>query len=512
MIRLVMIVRDEAANLHRNLDAAKPLIDDVFLIDTGSTDGTQARARKWGKAHKVRVTVVEEPWVNFQVNRTSLLERSAKGADWLLMLDADMVIHWPQPLPDLDGADCWHGRVGFAGMDYTLPFLIRSGKPWRYEGVAHAYLACAEEFDEAVMDGLWVEDYSHTTVEKLERDLEALSAEHARNPLHPRTTFYLAQTYYDLDRFAEAVQFYRARAYMDSGWDEEQYYATYRLGMLLCEHFSYSQGAKELLRAWEMRPQRVEALRALAGCTSSVANKIPKPPDRLFVHARDYTAEPPAPVMPPRVSIASAHPKPPKHPRFSDITAIIPTRGNVDMAPCLEMLPYGQVIVWDNSQRDHDLKPFARYAAIPEATRPIIYWQDDDVIFHEHHKLLAAYERGRVICNMDQSWIEGAGYDEIVAMLGAGSLCDATLPEKIFDYYLAEHPWDDDVLVEADFIFGTLSPWKRIDVGYETRPFTDDPDRLYTQPWQQKRKWKIINRCQEMIARDGAMGWPGVAA
>jgi hypothetical protein len=69
----------------------------------------------------------------------------------------------------------------------------------------------------------------------------------------------------------------------------------------------------------------------------------------------------------------------------------------------------------------------------------------------------------------------------------------------VFERYLAVHPWDVDALVEADFIFGVLAPFKIIDVGYDTMPYTDDPDRLYTQPGQTERKWRMIERCRAML-------------
>ncbi len=513
-ICLVMIVKDEAANLFRCLDAAKKVANSVFLIDTGSTDGTQEFARAWAKVNDVPLDLVEEPWENFQTNRSSLLRQAAGRADWLLMLDADLVIHAPDPLPDLERADSWKGWVKFAAMDYTLPFLVRGSKPWKYEGVAHAYLACDEPFDEATIDGLWVEDYSHTTVEKLERDLVALSAEHARNPLHPRTAFYLAQTYYDLDRFPEAIQHYRARAYMRGGWDEETYYAAYRLGRLLCEHVSFAEGAKELLRAWEMRPTRTEALRALAGCAGGVADKIPKPPDQLFVHNTDYVAQVSpsanghAQEPPPFPNIAAGKRRRPRITKLRgldprDVSAVIVTRGNVDLTPTLAPLPFDDVVVWNNAEREHDYKVVGRYAAIPETKNPVIFWVDDDVVFSAFDELLAAYEPGRLVCNMDKSWVEGAGYKNRCGMQGAGSLCDADIPARIWAQYLAAYPWDDDALVEGDFVFGALVPFTVVDLGYQVRKFSDDPDRLYMQPGQTERKHRMIERC---LALNGGAG------
>lgn len=516
-IALAMIVRDEGANIARCLDAAGPLIDQLVIDDTGSVDDTEAIIRLWAHENGKPLALENVPWRNFRDNRTALLDRARPLADWLLMLDADLVIHPPEPLPALEAADSWHGRIDFAHLDYTLPFFVRSAKPWYYEGVAHSYLACHEPFSEAVMPGLNVADYSHTGPEKLERDLVALLAEHAARPTDPRTTFYLAQTYYDLDRIPEAIIFYRLRAEMTEGFDEERYFARYRLGCLLSETVSFAQGARELLTAWEERPGRIEALRALAGAATNVANKTPYPADRLFIGKPSYglhEIRPVAEVVPLRGTPGAHSHKAACRPdqrrrltksfRAARVSAIVVTRGDVELAPVLAPLRehFSDIVVWDNSQRE-DLGVFGRYAAIREAKHPVVAWVDDDVVFEHWEELLAAYDPDRLVCNMDQAWIEGAEYGDFLAMSGAGSLCPAWLPEKVFARYVQHYPADEDFLLEADFVFGVLAPFTRVDLPYTAREFADGPGRLYTQPWQTEKKWGAIDRCRRVLAEYG---------
>ena len=45
-----MIVKDEERTLERCLKAAKPLVDDIIIADTGSTDRTVEIARQMGAA------------------------------------------------------------------------------------------------------------------------------------------------------------------------------------------------------------------------------------------------------------------------------------------------------------------------------------------------------------------------------------------------------------------------------------------------------------------------------
>ena len=353
MIRLAMIVRDESARIQASLEAARPLIDSWCIIDTGSEDGTQDLIRE--SLADLPGVLHERPWVSFEHNRTELFTAAkGRGADWLLLLDADMTIEHDGPLPDLQAADAWEARIHYGQIDYALPILVRASRAWRYQGAAHAHLAADDgPFVTLPLPGVRVHAESSAKPEKFRRDLAALSAEHAKNPLDPRTTFYLAQTYQDLGMPLEAIQHYRARAHQAGGWDEETFYARYRLGFHLGQSVSGIEGIRELLAAWEMRPGRAEPLRAIACLANSIADKIPYPNDRLFVHPSAYKRPAPAAKT------------------VADISAVIVTRGDVDLRDILDALPYQDVVIWDNSQRPEDQKCYGRYLAMTEAANDL---------------------------------------------------------------------------------------------------------------------------------------------
>jgi glycosyl transferase family 2 len=470
-LALVMIVKNEADTIERCLQAALPHIHGWTIVDTGSTDGTQNLIEETLRGVPGRL--IQSDFRGFGPSRTEAMTLAKGTADYLLLLDADMVLHMPDPLPALTH-DCYHGRIEGSSLDYTLPLLVKGDRDWSYHGVAHSYLACDGPYTEHTLPGLSVDDHSSTGPEKLKRDLELLSAEHARDPLDARTAFYLAQTYYDLDRFPEAIAAYRYRANL-TGWDEETFYARYMLGVLLCEHVSAADGIRELLAAWESRPQRIEPLRVIANVADSVADKANYPADRLFVHKAKYRQ--------PRI-------------RARDVSAVIVTRGDVDLDPILETLPYQDVVVWDN-RFEVDQKILGRYMALEQCAHEIVYFQDDDVIFTAHDQLLAAYEPGRIVANMDDPWVQACGYHDMV-LLGAGSIADRNLFWPALNRYLDEHPRDDDFLLECDFIVGTMVPWKRVDLGYTPREFADDADRLYRQPWQAEAKKRVRERARAL--------------
>jgi glycosyltransferase involved in cell wall biosynthesis/predicted negative regulator of RcsB-dependent stress response len=77
-----MIVRNEAKDLADCLHSAKGCVDEVIVVDTGSTDGTAEIARNSG------ARVVAIPWRDhFAAARNAALEAATR--EWILVLDAD---------------------------------------------------------------------------------------------------------------------------------------------------------------------------------------------------------------------------------------------------------------------------------------------------------------------------------------------------------------------------------------------------------------------------------------
>ena len=81
-LAVVMIARDEAASIARALESARPHVDRMIVLDTGSTDATREIATAAGAA------VYSFIWCDdFAAARNAALDRS--DADWNLILDAD---------------------------------------------------------------------------------------------------------------------------------------------------------------------------------------------------------------------------------------------------------------------------------------------------------------------------------------------------------------------------------------------------------------------------------------
>ena len=76
------IVKNEAHNLPKSLDSLKSQVDEIVIVDTGSTDNTIEIAESYG------AKVLTSPWNNdFSTPRNLALDNAT--GDWIIFLDAD---------------------------------------------------------------------------------------------------------------------------------------------------------------------------------------------------------------------------------------------------------------------------------------------------------------------------------------------------------------------------------------------------------------------------------------
>lgn len=104
-----MIVKNEAAKLPSCLSSVRDVVDEIVIVDTGSTDRTPKIAREFG------ARVYEFEWCNdFAVARNQSLKYV--NGEWILVLDADEVLT-PEVVPNL--------RQAIKHSSYLLINLVR---------------------------------------------------------------------------------------------------------------------------------------------------------------------------------------------------------------------------------------------------------------------------------------------------------------------------------------------------------------------------------------------------
>ncbi|KUO78102.1 MAG: glycosyl transferase [Desulfosporosinus sp. BRH_c37] len=284
-----MIVKNESKIIERCLDSAKSIIDFVSICDTGSTDGTPEIIENWCKQNNIPGLVHHESFKNFGYNRTlsvSLAQDSYPEADYLLLLDADMILTVIQ----FDKCNLHHDQYLTMQYDsqikYWLTRLLKTSLPWRSVGVTHEYWDLdlrKLKADQPIgtngkLDSLIIYDEKDggSKVDKFERDkhllIEGLEDQATPTDLKMRYMFYLAQTYSCLNQLEEAIEWYKKRVEA-GGWVEEVFYSHFQIGMCYerLEKISstneknyFALATNSFLNAWEYRPCRAEPLYYLA--------------------------------------------------------------------------------------------------------------------------------------------------------------------------------------------------------------------------------------------------------
>jgi glycosyltransferase involved in cell wall biosynthesis len=267
---LNMIVKNEAHVLARCLASVKPWIDSWVIVDTGSSDGTQALIRE--QLQGLPGQLYERPWQDFASNRSEALALARPWASHLLFIDADetLVAQPGTARPELS-ADLYDLEMRFNGLSYLRPSLAATHLDWRYQGVLHEFLCLPEGVtwrSRMTLQGFHVEvrpeGARSRDPEKFQKDAQVLEAALAREPGNARYAYYLAQSYRDAGALESSLAAYRRRVELP-GWDEETWHARYQIARIL-ELLGRPEPevVHAYLAAYEARPSRIEPLGWLA--------------------------------------------------------------------------------------------------------------------------------------------------------------------------------------------------------------------------------------------------------
>jgi tetratricopeptide (TPR) repeat protein len=218
-----MIVRNEEKNLSLCLEPLRSLVDEVIVVDTGSTDNTRQVAEQLG------AKVFDFPWVDdFSAARNESL-RHATG-DWVMWLDADdrldseaqACLTALREQFDHQPGDAYTVQVmssvlspTSSGCWVTQVRLFRRATGLRWRRRVHEELVPGDSqtpiemrTSELVVHHVGYED-SARRKQKLHRDLRLLQLDYAVNPDDPLTLFHLAWEHLELGNLTQTARFAR---------------------------------------------------------------------------------------------------------------------------------------------------------------------------------------------------------------------------------------------------------------------------------------------------------------
>jgi len=302
-ICLNMIVRNESKIITRLLETVLPIIDTYCICDTGSTDETKTIIKEYLDSKNIPGKIIEHPFKNFGHNRDYALKAAKDMADYLLFLDADMkLVIDPSFDKNLLTADVYSIRQGVPGFTYHNVRLLSTSIDAACVGSTHEHYSYPSESSQSRLESLHILDIGDggCKEDKFERDIRLLKGDIEENPNNPRPHFYIANSYYSIGKFDEALEEYKKRISL-GGWYEEVWYSHYRTGSCYYKKGQHEMAIFWWLEGFNMYPKRMENIYEivkhyringrpeLASHFYKLAKSIPKPEkDSLFIHDSIY--------------------------------------------------------------------------------------------------------------------------------------------------------------------------------------------------------------------------------
>lgn len=262
---LNMIVKNESNIITRLFDSVLPIIDCFCICDTGSTDNTANSIKSYFENKGIPGKIVFEPFKDFEYSRNYALKHCVGMSEYILFLDADMIL---QINPCFDKNILRTNRYHYilqGNNDYyykNMRIIKNDGLSY-YKGVTHEYIYFSSDkmpYDISKSE-LFILDVGDggSKANKYERDVDLLTKGLELEPMNDRYYFYLANSYFDLGKFDEAIRSYINRINF-GGWEQEVWFSYYKIGLAFQAKNMIEHAISWWLDGYNFFPRRIENL------------------------------------------------------------------------------------------------------------------------------------------------------------------------------------------------------------------------------------------------------------
>ncbi|MCY6353847.1 tetratricopeptide repeat-containing glycosyltransferase family 2 protein [Clostridium sp. ZS2-4] len=219
-ISLCMIVKNEEENLPRCLESVKDLVDEIIVVDTGSTDKTVEIAKSYG------AKVYYFQWCNdFSAARNESLKYATK--DWILIMDADDEFcredkcKFKELIKNLElGIVYYFETLSYLGYEKSSninvninPRLFKNNYGYHYEGEVHNQLVNSNISMKGKIEPIRIYHYGYLTKNmiaqnKRKRNISSIKEQIKKEPQNKYHHFNLGNEYNCLNEKEKALECY----------------------------------------------------------------------------------------------------------------------------------------------------------------------------------------------------------------------------------------------------------------------------------------------------------------
>ncbi|WP_310830508.1 tetratricopeptide repeat-containing glycosyltransferase family 2 protein [Paenibacillus pedocola] len=207
MLSLAMIVKNESEKIGRCLQSVRSIVDEIVVVDTGSTDNTKQIASSFG------ARIFDFSWGDdFSAARNYALEQC--NGDWILVLDADDRIT-KASREEIDDFICNNDAIGRIRITNSFDFdgelresqanvtrLFPKGS--FYTGKIHEQIVSDLPRKNAPIE-VYHDGYFKS--EKYKRNIRMLEVELEQNPNDPYILYQLGKEYRIIKEYVKAEMF-----------------------------------------------------------------------------------------------------------------------------------------------------------------------------------------------------------------------------------------------------------------------------------------------------------------
>ena len=223
-ISLSMIVKNEENTIGRCLESVKDLVDEIIIVDTGSTDKTKEVVRQYTDL------IFDFQWIDdFAAARNYSFEQASM--DYILWLDADDVLLEEDQKKFLNLINDLDSDTDSVSMHYHLETdskgnvisslrrnrLVKRKNNFKWYGAVHEYLDVSGNIIQSEIA------VTHFRVHHdSDRNLRIYENRFANGKeFSPRDLFYFANELFEHKKYQQAIDFYKQFLETKKGWVED---------------------------------------------------------------------------------------------------------------------------------------------------------------------------------------------------------------------------------------------------------------------------------------------------